>query len=81
MLIAMNLGKQAISFGMGSYLLDWILSRGYAVVISGIFGAVLLVNNLMVIVFILFGKRIRRWTAQSWLGKLHQRTATRDMTQ
>ncbi|KAJ5111210.1 MFS transporter [Penicillium argentinense] len=28
MLIAMNLGKQAISFGMGSYLLDWILSRG-----------------------------------------------------
>ncbi|OKP15099.1 hypothetical protein PENSUB_2247 [Penicillium subrubescens] len=81
MLIAMNLGKQAISFGMGSYLLDWILSRGYAVVISGIFGGVLLANNLMVIVFILFGKRIRRWTAHSWLGKLHQRTATRDMTQ
>ncbi|KAJ5377652.1 MFS transporter [Penicillium cataractarum] len=81
MLIAMNLGKQAISFGMGSYLLDWILTRGYAVVISGIFGGVLLVNNLMVIVFILFGKRIRRWTAQSWLGRLHQRTATRDMTQ
>ncbi|KAJ5930301.1 MFS transporter [Penicillium verhagenii] len=49
MLIAMNLGKQAISFGMGSYLLDWILERGYAVVISGIFGGVLLANNLMVI--------------------------------
>jgi hypothetical protein len=81
MLIAMNLGKQAISFGMGSYLLDWILSRGYAVVISGIFGGVLLANNLMVIVFMIFGKRIRRWTAHSWLGKLHQRTATRDMTQ
>jgi hypothetical protein len=45
MLIAMNLGKQAISFGMGSYLLDWILTRGYAVVISGIFGGVLLVSQ------------------------------------
>ncbi|CAI7663547.1 unnamed protein product [Penicillium manginii] len=81
MLIAMNLGKQAISFGMGSYLLDWILSRGYAVVISGIFGGVLLVNNLMVIVFLVWGKRIRRWTALSWLGRLHNRTATRNMTQ
>ncbi|KAJ5153068.1 MFS transporter [Penicillium canariense] len=80
MLIAMNLGKQAISFGMGSYLLDWILTRGYATVISGIFGGVVLANNLMVIVFLLFGKRIRRWTARSWLGKLHQRTATIDMT-
>ncbi|KAJ5909788.1 hypothetical protein N7504_004431 [Penicillium tannophilum] len=80
MLIAMNLGKQAISFGMGSYLLDWILNRGYAVVISGIFGGVLLANNLMVIVFVLFGKRIRIWTANSWLGRLHKRTATRDMT-
>ncbi|KAJ5918107.1 MFS transporter [Penicillium verhagenii] len=46
MLIAMNLGKQAISFGMGSYLLEWILERGYAVVISGISGGVLLANNL-----------------------------------
>lgn len=80
MLIAMNLGKQAISFGMGSYLLDWILARGYAVVISGIFGGVLLANNLMVVVFVVFGKRIRRWTAASWLGRLHRRTATRDMT-
>ncbi|OQD77089.1 hypothetical protein PENDEC_c003G04315 [Penicillium decumbens] len=50
MLIAMNLGKQAISFGMGSYLLDWILTRGYAVVIAGIFGGVLLANNLAVVV-------------------------------
>jgi hypothetical protein len=79
MLIAMNLGKQAISFGMGSYLLDWILTRGYAVVIAGIFGGVLLANNLAVLVFVLFGKRIRRFTSRSWLGRLHQRTATRDM--
>ncbi|KAG9698554.1 WD40 repeat-like protein, partial [Aureobasidium melanogenum] len=28
MLIAMNLGKQAISFGMGIYLLEWILEHG-----------------------------------------------------
>lgn len=80
MLIAMNLGKQAISFGMGSYLLNWILERGYAVVISGIFCAVLLANNLMVIVFMIWGKRIRRYTSQSWLGRLHTRTATREMT-
>lgn len=80
MLIAMNLGKQAISFGMGSYLLDWILSRGYAVVISGIFGGVLLANNLMVFVFLFWGKGIRRWTAMSWLGRLHNRTATRGIT-
>lgn len=29
----MNLGKQAISFGMGVYLLDWILTTGYVTVI------------------------------------------------
>ncbi|GES57480.1 putative MFS transporter [Aspergillus terreus] len=80
MLIAMNLGKQAISFGMGSYLLDWILSNGYAVVISGIFCAVALANNLALIVFMLWGKKIRRATNRSWLGRLHARSATRDMT-
>lgn len=76
MLIAMNLGKQAISFGMGLYLLDWIMQRGYAVVISGIFCAVLLANNLAVIIFMIWGKRIRRYTSRSWLGRLHRRTAT-----
>ena len=75
-LIAMNLGKQAISFGMGSYLLNWILGRGYAVVISGIFVAVLVVNNLAVLVFWLFGKRIRRGMAHSWLGKFHRGSAS-----
>lgn len=80
MLIAMNLGKQAISFGMGSYLLDWILERGYAVVISGIFGGVLLANNLMIFAFVFYGKRIRSYTARSWLGRLHRKRATRDMT-
>jgi hypothetical protein len=80
MLIAMNLGKQAISFGMGLYLLDWVTQRGYAVVISGIFCAVLAANNMSVIIFLLWGKKIRRWTSRSWLGRLHTRTATRNMT-
>ena len=70
----MNLGKQAISFGMGVYLLDWILSTGYASVISGAFVAVLLANNLMVPVFMWKGKAVRRFMAGSWLGHLHART-------
>jgi hypothetical protein len=80
MLIAMNLGKQAISFGMSLYLLDWVLKRGYVVVISGIFCAVLLANNLVVVIFMIFGKRIRRYTSRSWLGRLHARTYTKNMT-
>ncbi|KAL4921836.1 major facilitator superfamily domain-containing protein [Aspergillus aurantiobrunneus] len=73
MLIAMNLGKQAISFGMGSYLLDWIEGRGYAVVIAGVFCAVAVVNNLMVGVFWCWGKRIRTATSRGWLGGLSRR--------
>lgn len=75
MLIAMNLGKQAISFGMGSYLLDWILTNGYAVVISGIFAALVLVNNLQAITFIVWGKRIRIFMSRTWLARLHKRLA------
>lgn len=75
MLIAMNLGKQAISFGMGLYLLDWILERGYAVVIGGIFVAVLLVNNLALVVFLFWGKRIRVFTATSFVGRMHKKSA------
>ena len=80
MLIAMNLGKQAISFGMSLYLLDWVLANGYTVVISGIFCGVLLGNNLAVLPFMFFGKRIRKFMHDSWLGRLHSRTATSDMT-
>ena len=76
MLIAMNLGKQAISFGLGYGVLDWILQDGYAVVIAGIFCAVLAVNNLCVFIFMIWGKRIRRYFANSWLARLHGRTAT-----
>lgn len=80
MLIAMNLGKQAISFGMGSYLLNWIVTRGYAVVISGIFCGILLANNLALIPFVIFGKRIRKFMANSWIARLHRNTAQRDQT-
>lgn len=75
MLIAMNLGKQAISFGLSVNLLDWVLERGYAIVISGIFCAVLIANNIFVIVFMIWGKRIRVSMAKSWLSRLHNRHA------
>ncbi|KAF4627882.1 hypothetical protein G7Y89_g10268 [Cudoniella acicularis] len=75
MLIAMNLGKQAISFGMGVKLLDWILERGFAVVIAGIFGSVLLANNLALGIFWFYGKRIRIVTSRTWLGGWHKKTA------
>lgn len=80
MLIAMNLGKQAVSFGMSLYLLSWVMTRGFAVVIAGIFGGVLLANNLAVLVFMFFGKSIRRYMSRSWLGRFHSKTATTEMT-
>ncbi|KAL4796894.1 major facilitator superfamily domain-containing protein [Aspergillus venezuelensis] len=73
MLIAMNLGKQAISFGMGSYLLSWVERRGYAVVIAGVFCGVAVLNNLMIVVFWVWGKRIRVATGRGWLGGLSRR--------
>jgi len=72
MLIAMNLGKQAISFGMGFGILEWVLTHGYAVMIAGAFTAILLANNLALLVFMVFGKRIRRFMASTWLAKLHR---------
>ncbi|KAK3321726.1 major facilitator superfamily domain-containing protein [Apodospora peruviana] len=74
MLIIMNLGKQAISFGLGIEVLNWILKSGYANVIAGAFTAVLVLNNLMVIVFMLFGKRIRVATSKTWLARMHKKT-------
>lgn len=72
MLIAMNLGKQAISFGMAINLLDWILRHGYAVMIAGVFGGVVLANNLSVILFMVFGKRIRRFMHSTFLARMHR---------
>ncbi|KAK6080548.1 hypothetical protein SCUP234_05094 [Seiridium cupressi] len=73
MLIAMNLGKQAISFGLSVNLLDWVLETGYAVVISGIFAAVLIANNVMLVVFMIWGKKIREAMSGSWLARFHGR--------
>ncbi|KAB5539227.1 major facilitator superfamily domain-containing protein [Coniochaeta sp. 2T2.1] len=75
MLIIMNLGKQAISFGLGLEVLNWILASGYAKIIAGAFGAVLLINNLMLLVFMGFGKKIRIFMADSWLSRLHASSA------
>ncbi|KAK1760242.1 protein HOL1 [Echria macrotheca] len=75
MLIIMNLGKQAISFGLSIEVLNWILKTGYAKVIAGAFGGVLFLNNLMVIVFMIWGKRIRVATSKTWLARMHKRTA------
>lgn len=74
MLIAMNLGKQAISFGMGINLLEWILEHGYTVMISGVFCGLLLANNLSVILFMLYGKKLRTFMSKTWLARLHRRT-------
>jgi len=74
MLIIMNLGKQAISFGLSIEVLNWILKTGYAKVIAGAFTAVLVLNNLMVIVFMIFGKRIRVATSKTWLADMHRKT-------
>ena len=75
MLIAINIGKQAISFGFGFAILTWVMETGYAVVIAGIFTGVLIASNLMVIVFLVWGKRIRRFMATTWLARLHQESA------
>ncbi|KAL7621063.1 hypothetical protein AAE478_008375 [Parahypoxylon ruwenzoriense] len=73
MLIAINIGKQTVSFGLGFGVLDWVTEKGYAAIISGAFGGAFLANNLMLIVFMLWGKRIRRFMSRSWLAKLHGR--------
>ncbi|KAK4958050.1 hypothetical protein LTR10_004475 [Elasticomyces elasticus] len=75
MLIAMNIAKNAISFGMGYSLLTWILEIGYKNVIAGAFTGVLLANNLFLLLFMWKGKSIRVAIAQSWLARLHRKTA------
>lgn len=72
MLIAMNLGKQAISFGMGLKLLDWVTQKGYAVMIAGVFGGLLLANNLALVGFMVRGKAARRYMAKTWLARVHR---------
>lgn len=76
MLIATNLGKAAVSFGVGSYVLNWVLEYGYGKIIAGAFTAVLLASNMLVFVFIFWGKSIRVAMAKSWLGRFLARTRT-----
>ncbi len=72
MLIAMNIGKQSISFGFGFEAIKWITEYGYIKVVGGIFCGILAINNLAVLVFLVFGKSMRKWFAVTWLGKLHK---------
>ena len=53
-------------------LLDWIQESGYAVIIAGVFCAVLFVNNFSVLIFMFRGKSIRRFWAGTWLAKMHK---------
>ncbi|PSR97615.1 major facilitator superfamily domain-containing protein [Coniella lustricola] len=80
MLIAMNLGKQAISFGMGIDIIQWVEENGYAVMIAGVFCGVLLANNLALIPFMLYGKSIRAFMARTWLAKVHKDSVKEVMT-
>lgn len=73
----MCIGKQLISFAFGIYLLDWVLKDGYVVIISGVFCAVLFVNNLMLIPFMIFGKKIRQFYAGTWLARMHKGSVKR----
>ncbi|KAI1110669.1 putative MFS transporter [Nemania sp. NC0429] len=73
MLMAINVGKQLVSFGLGFKVLDWIMQNGYAAVIAAGFGGILLANNLFLVVFMIWGKRIRYFMSTSWVAKLHGR--------
>ncbi|KAI1172870.1 putative MFS transporter [Nemania sp. FL0916] len=75
MLMAMNVGKQLVSFGLGFKVLEWITQSSYTAVISAGFGGVLLANNLFLVVFMVWGKDIRRYMSTSWLARLHGREA------
>ena len=76
-LIIANLGKQAVSFGLGLEVLNWILQSGYAKIICGAFTVTLFLNNVAVVMFMLFGKRIRVFTAGTWLARMHASTAVK----
>jgi len=79
-LIIANIGKQAVSFGLGLEVLNWILESGYAKIICGAFTITLFLNCVMVIPFMLFGKRIRIFIAGSWLARMHARSAVKGQT-
>jgi hypothetical protein len=75
MLIAMNLGKQAISFGFGYSVVDWIQAHGMVKIFAVAFCVAMAINNLASILFLAFGKWARIRLANSWLGRWHAATA------
>ena len=54
-------------------MLEWVEVRGYAVVVAGIFTAELVVNNFALVPFLVWGRRIRRFYAGTWVGRLGER--------
>lgn len=43
-------------------------------IIAGVFCGVLLANNLCVLMFMVWGRRIRGYFVGTWVGRLHART-------
>ncbi|KAK4555032.1 hypothetical protein LTR86_007798 [Recurvomyces mirabilis] len=80
MLIAMCVGKQMISFAFGLYLLEWVVKSGYVTIIAGVFCGVLFANNIMLFVFMFFGKRIRKFYTGTFLARWHKKTVKQVMT-
>ncbi|KAH7305296.1 major facilitator superfamily domain-containing protein [Stachybotrys elegans] len=72
MLIAMNLGKQSISFAFGFKVIDWVQAQGFITVFAGIFCGAITINNLFVFVFLIFGKWSRRWLSTTALARMHR---------
>ena len=70
----MCVGKQLISFAFGIYLLEWVIKDGYATIIAGVFCGVLFANNVLILPFQLYGKRIRKFYAGTWLSSMHRKT-------
>lgn len=68
------MGKSSISFGFGQSVLQWVQESGYIVIISGIFVAVTLINNLAVFPFMVWGKGMRTFYARDhWLNRMHKK--------
>ncbi|KAF5544278.1 hypothetical protein FPHYL_11053 [Fusarium phyllophilum] len=72
MLIAMNIGKMSISFAFGYKVTYWVQANGYITVFTGIFCGAQTINNLLVFVFLVFGKWFRRWVSTTALSKMHR---------
>lgn len=80
-LIAQQIGKNVNSFGMGFKLLTWVLETGYAAVIAGAFGGIMLANNICLLIFMWKGKDIRVFCANTWLARFHRSTVRNRATE